>query len=73
MTVISGSFFFTPSAIEEDIEAAYRICMELQQNGILKAHKSKTVTGETFIQYTIKPSGKESTVSVIEDNDSAAK
>jgi len=54
MTEFSSSFFFKPSEIERNIEAAYRICMDLQNKEILKATISKTKANELYVQYTIK-------------------
>lgn len=55
MKILSGSFFYTPSKyIDEDFEATYRICMDLQERGLLVATKGKTESGETHVQYKIK-------------------
>ena len=50
---IKGSAFLNHPIIDERIEAAYRIVMELQERGILKAKIIRKKGEEAFVQWEI--------------------
>ena len=50
---IKGSAFLNHPIIDERIEAAYRIVMELQKRGILKVTINRKAGEESFIQWEI--------------------